>query len=821
MAFVFGPYTLDAEQASLKRDGQPVPVQPKVLDLLAFLVERPGAIVTRQELARRLWPGVFVGEDALHQLLRKARRALEDDAETPRWIEAVPRRGWRFVGAVDPVGAVGNGGDRGTVGRLARERPDPLLGRADVLAEARRRLETGATVVLRGPGGAGKTRLVRELVGGRATAWCDLRNDRTAEDVCRNLAGVLAVPLDALPAARQSAHLAGVLARRGMVLVLDGAEAVADVLPPLLREWGGATPTVVTTRVAVDTGDVLHVGALAPADARTLFLHRAALARGRPLTAEECTPVAAILAHLDGLPLAIELAASRLRVLAVDDLASRGPGGALRHALEASWSLLTVQNRAVLAACSIFPGSFRVGDVEALLDGECEEPLARLADSSLVHGVAPDLALLDTVRAFAADKLAQSGEEPSVVDAWSALLLRRTGALLPGFFRWEAPALLALAAHREPLVVHLRRSDLAPAQRVGLACALAAAVRYTGPWLLAREALEHAVGDYAADGPVRADTWALLGEYRIRTGAAEIGVEALDVALADPAASDTIGAYASFLRARVRHATGDAAGALADATTAIARGESAGNDALVAFGNDAAGLATAALGDEAGMRRHYLAATARASSPALRGVHGMVAQNFAACLGRYGRHDEALVQFRAALDGILALPFPHLRATALGNLGAALVQAGRGREAVGALRQALELAAEIGDRPSERQHAGNLGEVLVEVGEVDEAERWLDRAMELTAGDDPAGQSDGLRRKAVLAQARGELDLAEARISEAIAAARGANPTCLGVALAWGGAIARARGFDAASRFAEATSVLGGDHPLLIRLTVG
>ena len=102
----FGPFELDPSQGRLSRSGSPVKLQDLPLRLLVLLLERPTEIVAREELRQRLWPeDTFVEFDnSLGVAVRKLREALSDDADAPRYVETVPRRGYRFVAPVDSAG---------------------------------------------------------------------------------------------------------------------------------------------------------------------------------------------------------------------------------------------------------------------------------------------------------------------------------------------------------------------------------------------------------------------------------------------------------------------------------------------------------------------------------------------------------------------------------------------------------------------------------------------------------------------------------------------------------------------------------------------
>jgi DNA-binding winged helix-turn-helix (wHTH) protein len=113
----FGDFEVDFTTRELRKNGTAVRVQPQAFDVLAALLDRPGRLVTREELRRRLWPAdVFVDDEnhAVNKAISKLREALDDATATPKFIETLPRRGYRFVGSVDRGGAA----VAGVVGRL-------------------------------------------------------------------------------------------------------------------------------------------------------------------------------------------------------------------------------------------------------------------------------------------------------------------------------------------------------------------------------------------------------------------------------------------------------------------------------------------------------------------------------------------------------------------------------------------------------------------------------------------------------------------------------------------------------------------------------
>jgi DNA-binding winged helix-turn-helix (wHTH) protein len=102
----FSPYRLDIKNERLLRDQALIRLRPKPFSLLCYLANHAGRLVTHDELRKAIWPSTFVGEGVLRLYLREVRVALEDDADAPRFIETIPRRGYRFVAEVTRTGDV-------------------------------------------------------------------------------------------------------------------------------------------------------------------------------------------------------------------------------------------------------------------------------------------------------------------------------------------------------------------------------------------------------------------------------------------------------------------------------------------------------------------------------------------------------------------------------------------------------------------------------------------------------------------------------------------------------------------------------------------
>jgi DNA-binding winged helix-turn-helix (wHTH) protein len=119
----FGPFTFDVRTGELLKAGTRIKVPDQSIEILRALLERPGELITREELRQRLWPdNTFVDfEHGLNAAVRRLREVLGDSAEAPRYIETLPRRGYRFVEAVVPTPA-GPGAPGAIVGAEARRR---------------------------------------------------------------------------------------------------------------------------------------------------------------------------------------------------------------------------------------------------------------------------------------------------------------------------------------------------------------------------------------------------------------------------------------------------------------------------------------------------------------------------------------------------------------------------------------------------------------------------------------------------------------------------------------------------------------------------
>ncbi|MET9466639.1 BTAD domain-containing putative transcriptional regulator [Streptomyces sp. NPDC006544] len=338
-----------------------------------------------------------------------------------------------------------------------------LVGRREEVARVRALLTSGRLVTLTGPGGVGKTRLALEAAALTVDAFPDgvWLVELAAEpggpggaggaapavaDAVADVLGIRDRPGGEPHAGRAVDRLARAVAARRLLLVLDNCEhrvqAVAELTGHLLRHAPGLRVLATSQEPLALTGETLHlVEPLPQSDAVRLFTARAAAASpGFALGPANADAVARVCARLDGIPLALELAAARVRALGIHELAERlgdrfrllnaGRRDAparqrtLRAVIDWSWGLLTEPERAVLRRLSVFAGGCALTaaeDVCAAPDvpaGTVLDVLTRLVDRSLVTVVdsedGPRYRMLESVAAYSLERLEEAGESRTV-----------------------------------------------------------------------------------------------------------------------------------------------------------------------------------------------------------------------------------------------------------------------------------------------------------------------------------------------------------------------------------------------------------------------
>jgi predicted ATPase/DNA-binding winged helix-turn-helix (wHTH) protein len=467
-AFVFGPFRLLVARRELLAHGVPVTIGQRAFDILLLLVSRHGELVTKDELMAEVWPGIVVEENNIQVHVSALRKVLGAAGGSERYLLTVAGRGYRFVAKVEresvaPPGAApafASGGGAG--GRAARnnlpQQLTTLIGREPELADIKARLAAHRLVTLTGSGGVGKTRLAIEAGRGVLERYTDgvwlaeLAPLADAQLVTSIVAEVLGAGLGASIAAVES--LASALKHKELLLIVDNCEHViaeaARVVEALIRNCPRVSILASSReRLAIAGESVIRVpslpapeagAALTAADARQfaavrLFVERAKeLGLGFALSDDNAAAVGSICRRLDGIPLAIELAVPRLKVLSAQQLAHGLDerfrlltGGSrtalprqqtLRALIDWSYGLLSAPEKLLLARLSVFLGSAAQTSISEIAAGgeiapsQVGDLLLSLAEKSLVQadvaGSEPRYRLLESTRLYVGEKLADA-----------------------------------------------------------------------------------------------------------------------------------------------------------------------------------------------------------------------------------------------------------------------------------------------------------------------------------------------------------------------------------------------------------------------------
>jgi len=450
LRYSFGAFTLDLPQLTLCRGGQPVKLGGRAANLLAVLAAAGGELVTRDRLLAEVWPGQAIDESAVRVHLSALRKALGDD----RLVTNEAGRGYRLTVAVT----------RTSPATAPAEAPAPrplvkLQGRADIVATLVAELPERRFLTLTGPGGIGKTSVALAAAAEAAARltvsvrFVDFAPVSDPDLVEGTVATALGLPASG---AGRFAAMAAELASGAHLLLLDNCEHLVDAAATLAERLLQSVPGLMILATSREplraAGEWVHrLPALATPDERAhevadvlaapaaaLFVERARAARADfRIDESNASALADICRQLDGIPLALELAAARVDMMDLPALAgrlhdrlnllTRGRRTALprhrtlRAALDWSYELLEEPGKQLLMTLAVFRSGFAASDALGVAGGQEYEILDGLADLVSKSLVVTSLdqegtryRLLDTTRYYGLERLIEAKRERDV-----------------------------------------------------------------------------------------------------------------------------------------------------------------------------------------------------------------------------------------------------------------------------------------------------------------------------------------------------------------------------------------------------------------------
>ena len=457
-----GPLRLDADVGVLTRGGTAVMLGARAAAVLAVLVERAQEFVSKERLIEAAWPNVIVEENNLPAQVHAIRRVLSTVPGGDRWIETLAKRGYRFVGPVARAADAGHD-DREAERSNLPQALTSFVGRERDLVEIKRLLPTKRLITIVGVGGIGKTRLALQVAGEvigayRNGVWfVDLGSLRDPALVPTTVAQMLGVRERAGMSLIEALHAH--LRTLQLLLIVDNCEhllgACATLVDAVLKKSPGVTILATSReplRAAIEQIYPLQPLSLPPANGHFETLQRSEavqllserLRQQLPdfqVTTDRAAVIAELCIHLDGIPLALELAAARARSLSIEQINARlghrfrvltsGARGALprqqtlRATLDWSYDLLGEDERIMLRRLAVFPGSFTAEAACAIAsDANIDEYavidlLSQLVARSLLvadtNTGTTRYRLLEMTRAYAYEKLGEAQETEALL----------------------------------------------------------------------------------------------------------------------------------------------------------------------------------------------------------------------------------------------------------------------------------------------------------------------------------------------------------------------------------------------------------------------
>ena len=462
-AIHFGPYRIYPGQRLVMEADQPLRLGRRAMDILLILLEHAGQVVSKQQLIARVWPKSVVEDINLRVHMAALRKALGDGQAGQRYIITVAQRGYSFVASfsVEHIEQSPKSAENGSSRHNLPIRRTRMIGRQALVDSVITQLTRQRFITLVGPGGIGKTtvalRVAEQLIGRYRDGirLLDLAPINDPLMITTHLATLLDLSLhDADP----MSGLTTFLRERQMLLVIDNCEHLIDAIALLSESILRAAPQVhilATSRESLRAeGEFVQrlesldcpppIAVLDRAQALTfsalqLFVERAMASHDSFELSEAELPLAIeICRRLDGIPLAIELAAAQVGSLGLSGLLLQLQGNfrlltqgcqttlgrhqTLRATLDWSFELLNACEQTCLRRLGIFRGAFTLESAAAVIVGEHLEPdvvfgsITQLVAKSLLNVEVGDeevfYRLLDTTRSYALEKLAQAQELP-------------------------------------------------------------------------------------------------------------------------------------------------------------------------------------------------------------------------------------------------------------------------------------------------------------------------------------------------------------------------------------------------------------------------